>query len=78
MNNISILEDTTAELEKVKALLNLISDYAEEPARIKGTFKNDFEMIVANLSIVYDMVYRMSAELEKAVDDAYRDRKPGD
>ena len=37
--------------------MNLIQDYAEEPARIKGTFKNDFEMIANNLSIVYDMVY---------------------
>ena len=58
--------------------MNLIQDYAEEPARIKGTFKNDFEMIANNLSIVYDMVYRLSAELEKAIDDVYRDRKPGD
>ena len=75
---INFMEQTQAELDKVKALVNLIQDYAEEPARIKGTFKNDFEMIANNLSIVYDMVYRLSAELEKAIDDAYRDRKPGD
>ena len=75
---IDLMEQTQGELEKVKALVNLIQDYAEEPARIKGTFKNDFEMIVDGLSIVYDTVYRLSADLDKAVDDAYRHKKPGD
>ena len=78
MELISFMEQTQGELEKVKALVNLIQDYAEEPARIKGTFKNDFEMIVANLAIVYDMVYRLSADLDRAVEGAYRHKKPGD
>lgn len=75
---INLMEQTQAELEKVKALVNLIQDYAEEPARMKGTFKNDFGTILINLSIVYDMVYRLSADLDRAIEDAYRHKKPGD
>ena len=75
---INLMEQTQAELEKVKALVNLIQDYAEEPARMKGTFKNDFGTILINLSIVYDMVYNLSADLDKAIEDAYRHKKPGD
>ena len=78
MDNICILEDTTAELEKAKALVALIQSGTDDYASIDGPFKSGFEMVCTNLSTLYDILYRLVEYLDNAVDDAYRHIKPGD
>ena len=74
-NNICILEDTAAELEKAKALVALIQSGTDDYASIDGPFKSGFEMICTNLSTLYDILYRLTEDLDKAIDAEYH---PGD
>lgn len=75
MNNIYILEDTAAELEKAKALVALIQSGTDDYANSDGPFKSGFEMICTNLSTLYDILYRLTEDLDKAIDAEYH---PGD
>ena len=74
-NNICILEDTAAELEKAKALVTLIQSGTDDYASIDGPFKSGFEMICTNLSTLYDILYRLTEDLDNAIDAEYH---PGD
>ena len=75
MNNIYILEDNAAELEKAKALVTLIQSGTDDYASIDGPFKSGFEMICTNLSTLYDILYRLTEDLDKAINAEYH---PGD
>jgi len=64
-------ENTQAELEKISALVDLLSNVAMEGAKEKSVYQSTFEALNLNLLNVFDLLYQVRADLTKAIDAAY-------
>lgn len=64
-------ENTQAELEKISALVDLLSNVAMDGAKEKSVYQSTFESLNLNLLNVFDLLYQVRADLTKAIDAAY-------
>lgn len=69
---ISFMEQTQARLMKVSALVDLLTDNTERLIPATGPYKVELDAIATNLSTVYDLLFDINTDLDKAITDAYR------
>lgn len=65
------VENATAELSKINALVTLLRESIEPHANENGPYKHDFELLTLNLLNLFDLVYQLRADLNKVVDTVY-------
>lgn len=70
-------EEAHTQLLKINALIDLVSDYTERLSTLPTPYRNDFCAVCTNLFTVHDLIYDLTADLDRAIDAAYH-KTPGD